>query len=55
MVLGGVIAGFSLYVATEVAEDLGSAGFISAALAAWVAPAVALALGSFVLLGKEDG
>ncbi|CAN1566556.1 COG0795 Predicted permeases [Rhabdaerophilaceae bacterium] len=55
MVLSGVIAGFGLYIATEVAEDLGSAGFISAALAAWVAPAVAIAMGTFVLLGKEDG
>lgn len=55
MVLGGVTAGFSLYVATEVAEDLGNAGVVSAMLAAWVAPAVASALGILVLLDKEDG
>ncbi|MGL5446153.1 MAG: LPS export ABC transporter permease LptG [Rhabdaerophilum sp.] len=55
MVLGGVTAGFGLYVATEVAEDLGNAGVVSAALAAWVAPAVASALGVLVLLDKEDG
>jgi lipopolysaccharide export system permease protein len=55
MVLGGVTAGFGLYVATEVAEDLGNAGVVSAMLAAWVAPAVASALGILVLLDKEDG
>lgn len=55
MVLGGVTAGFGLYVATEVAEDLGNAGLVSAMLAAWVAPAVASALGILVLLDKEDG
>lgn len=55
MVLGGVTAGFGLYVATEVAEDLGNAGVVSAMLAAWVAPVVASALGILVLLDKEDG
>lgn len=55
MVLGGVTAGFGLYVATEVAEDLGNAGVVSAMLAAWVAPVVASALGILVLLNKEDG
>ena len=55
MVLGGVTAGFALYVATEVAEDLGNAGVVSAAFAAWVAPVVASSLGILVLLNKEDG
>lgn len=55
MVLGGVSAGFALYVATEVAQDLGNAGVVSAAFAAWVAPSVASALGVLTLLHKEDG
>jgi len=55
MVLGGVSAGFGLYVATEVAQDLGNAGVVSAAFAAWVAPSVASALGVLTLLHKEDG
>lgn len=55
MVLGGVTAGFALYVATEVAEDLGNAGAVSAVLAAWAAPSIASALGILVLLNKEDG
>lgn len=55
MVLGGVIAGFALYVATEVAEDLGNAGVVSAAFAGWIAPCFASALGVLVLLNKEDG
>lgn len=55
MVLGGVSAGFALYVATKVAEDLGNAGVVSAAVAAWVAPVVASSLGVYTLLGREDG
>ena len=55
MVLGGVSAGFALYVATEVAEDLGNAGFVSEAFAAWVAPLVASAIAVHTLLRKEDG
>lgn len=55
MVLGGVTAGFALYVATEIAEDLGNAGALSAAAAAWAAPVFASSLGVLVLLHKEDG
>jgi lipopolysaccharide export system permease protein len=55
MVLGGVSAGFGLYVATQVAEDLGNAGVISAGLAAWGAPVIASAFGILTLLNKEDG
>ena len=35
MVSGGVAAGFMLYVATKVINDLGEAGFISAPVAGW--------------------
>lgn len=55
MVLGGVSAGFALYVATKVAGDLGNAGVISTGFAAWVAPSVASAFGVLTLLNKEDG
>jgi len=55
MVLGGVSAGFALFVATQVAEDLGNAGAVSAGFAAWVAPSLASAYGVLTLLRKEDG
>jgi len=55
MVLGGVSAGFALYMATKVAGDLGNAGVVSTGFAAWVAPALASAFGVLTLLNKEDG
>ncbi|MCA3672297.1 MAG: LPS export ABC transporter permease LptG [Methylobacterium sp.] len=55
MVLGGVVAGFGLYIATEVAEDLGNAGVVSTTLAAWASPLFASAMSVLVLLNKEDG
>jgi lipopolysaccharide export system permease protein len=55
MVLGGVSAGFVLYVATKVIGDLGNAGLVSAPVAAW-SPAVGGCLfGVYVLLYQEDG
>jgi lipopolysaccharide export system permease protein len=55
MVSGGVIAGFVLYVATKVVNDLGGAGFLSTTVAGW-APGVAGCLfGVYVLLQREDG
>jgi lipopolysaccharide export system permease protein len=55
MVLGGVAAGFVLYVVTKIVGDLGSAGFVSASFAAW-SPAVGGCLfGVYVLLHQEDG
>jgi lipopolysaccharide export system permease protein len=54
-IVGGVGAGFVLYVVNEIVEDFGAAGFISPALAAW-GPAVIGALVSVtVLLFREDG
>ncbi|BBE71296.1 LPS export ABC transporter permease LptG [Oharaeibacter diazotrophicus] len=55
MILGGVVAGFMLYVITEIARDLGSEGLVPAALAAWAPAVVATWLGSTVLLFREDG
>jgi lipopolysaccharide export system permease protein len=55
LVLGGIIAGFVLYASTEIAEDLGSAGFVGAAVASWVPAIVGCLLGILVLLHQEDG
>jgi lipopolysaccharide export system permease protein len=55
LILGGVAAGFVLYVVTEIARDLGSEGLVPAALAAWAPAVVATLLGSTVLLFREDG
>ncbi len=55
MVLGGVTAGFVLYVVTKIVGDLGSAGMVSAPVAAW-SPAIGGCLfGVYVLLHQEDG
>lgn len=55
VIIGGVVAGFVLYVVTKLSDDLGAAGFVPPAAAAW-APAVVGALISVtVLLHQEDG
>lgn len=55
MVLGGVAAGFMLYVATELMEDLGAAGLIGSSVAAWFPAVVGSLLGVLALLHQEDG
>ena len=55
MVLGGVSAGFVLYVATKIIGDLGSAGFVSAPVAAWSPALGGCLFGVYVLLHQEDG
>lgn len=55
MVLGGVAAGFLLYVATEVMEDLGGSGLVGTSVAAWLPPVVGSLLGVLALLHQEDG
>lgn len=55
MVLGGVAAGFVLYVVTEVMRDLGKAGFIEPVVAAWLPALVGSLLGTLALLYQEDG
>lgn len=55
MVSGGIGAGFVLYVATRLAGDLGSAGILSAPVAAWSPAIVGSLLGTLVLLNQEDG
>lgn len=54
-ILGGVIAGFMLYVGGEMAGDLGAAGFIVPFVAAWVPSAIGVLLSVTVLLYQEDG
>lgn len=55
LVLGGVVAGFVLYVATEIMQDLGGAGILSPVVAAWFPGVVGSLLGVLVLLYQEDG
>lgn len=55
MVLGGVAAGFMLYVATELMAELGASGIISSAVAAWLPAVVGSLLGTLALLYQEDG
>ncbi len=55
LVLGGVGAGFVLYVATKLVSDLGNAGVLSTPVAAWSPAIVANMLGALTLLNREDG
>ena len=55
MISGGVAAGFVLYVATKVINDLGEAGFVSASVAGWSPGLVGCLFGVYVLLQQEDG
>ena len=55
MVSGGVAAGFVLYVATKLVNDLGAAGFFSATVAGWSPAVVGCLFGVYVLLHQEDG
>jgi lipopolysaccharide export system permease protein len=55
MVLGGVVAGFVLYVATELTEDLGANGIMRPAMAAWLPAILGSLLGVLALLHLEDG
>jgi lipopolysaccharide export system permease protein len=55
MVLGGVAAGFVLYVVTQLVEDLGAAGLLSTTVAAWSPAVVGSLLGTLALLYQEDG
>jgi lipopolysaccharide export system permease protein len=55
MVLAGVAAGFVLYVATQLTEDLGAAGVLRPFVAAWLPAVLGTALGVLALLHQEDG
>lgn len=55
VILGGILAGFVLYVVSELIQAFGNAGTIPPAVAAWLPVLVAAAMGTTVLLHKEDG
>jgi lipopolysaccharide export system permease protein len=55
MILGGIIAGFMLYVITEVTKSFGGAGIISPIIAAWLPVAASSMFGIAYLLHREDG
>lgn len=55
MVLSGVAAGFMLYVATELMQDLGGSGLLGTAVAAWFPAVTGALLGVLALLYQEDG
>lgn len=54
-ILGGVAAGFLLYVSTKLAEDLGEAGVVYPVIAAWFPAVVGALMGVLILLHREDG
>jgi len=55
MVLGGIVAGFLLYVIAKVTEDLGKAQLMYAVTAAWIPVAAGTLAGVLGLLFQEDG
>ncbi|TDH38892.1 LPS export ABC transporter permease LptG [Pseudohoeflea suaedae] len=55
VILGGILAGFVLYVVSEVIQAFGEAGTLPPVVAAWLPVVVAASLGTTVLLHKEDG
>ncbi|MBV6658865.1 MAG: LPS export ABC transporter permease LptG [Devosiaceae bacterium] len=55
LVVAGLSAGFIVFIVNEIAGDLGSAGLVAPALAAWVPPVAAALVGVTALLHLEDG
>lgn len=55
MILGGILAGFMLYVVTVLVKAFGSAGIVPPLLAAWLPVMLAFLFGVSFLLHKEDG
>jgi lipopolysaccharide export system permease protein len=55
MILGGVVAGFLLYVVTVLVKAFGSAGLVPPVVAAWLPVIVAGFFGVTFLLYREDG
>jgi lipopolysaccharide export system permease protein len=55
MILGGIVAGFLLYVVSVLVKAFGTAGFVPPIVAAWFPVIVAMFFGVTFLLHKEDG
>ena len=55
VILGGVIAGFLLYVVSVLVRAFGDAGFVPPSVAAWTPVMVAMFFGVTFLLFREDG
>ena len=55
MILGGVVAGFLLYVVSVLVKAFGNAGFVPPFVAAWFPVVVATFFGVTFLLYREDG
>jgi lipopolysaccharide export system permease protein len=55
LILGGIGAGFLLYLTLEIAKQLGRSGLIGVVPAAWVPVVVAMLTGLTILLHQEDG
>jgi lipopolysaccharide export system permease protein len=55
MIVGGVVAGFLLYVVSRLAEELGEGGVIHPVAAAWFPAIFGSLMGCLVLLYQEDG
>jgi len=55
VILGGVLAGFLLYVISVLVRAFGNAGFVPPFVAAWTPVMVAMFFGVTFLLFREDG
>jgi lipopolysaccharide export system permease protein len=55
MILGGVVAGFLLYVVSVLVKAFGNAGIVPPVVAAWAPVVVAMFFGVTYLLYREDG
>jgi lipopolysaccharide export system permease protein len=55
LILGGILAGFLLYVVSTLVKAFGSSGIVPPLVAAWVPVVIAMFFGVTFLLYKEDG
>jgi len=55
LILGGIIAGFALYVISVLVKAFGNAGYVPPMIAAWAPVIIALFFGISFLLHREDG
>jgi lipopolysaccharide export system permease protein len=55
MVLGGISAGFLLFVLSKITEDMSKSGLMSPVAAAWIPVVVGGLTGFVALLYQEDG